>query len=68
MRLVGELRAADPNDRGVITRVARQLGVGTESLRLWVKAAEADSGVRPGTTSDERGEVAKLRKDSRRGR
>jgi hypothetical protein len=29
VRMVGELRRADPNDQGVISRVARQLGVGT---------------------------------------
>jgi len=27
--MVGELRHADPGDQGVISRVARQLGVGT---------------------------------------
>ena len=35
VRMVGELRQADPGDQGVISRVARQLGVGKESLRAW---------------------------------
>ncbi len=29
---------------GVVTRVTRQLGIGTESLRNWLKQAEIDSG------------------------
>ncbi len=29
---------------GVVVRVARQLGVGPESLRSWLKLAEIDSG------------------------
>jgi|GEM_PF-3171288 len=33
VRMVQELRREDPNDKSVITRVARQLGVGSESLR-----------------------------------
>jgi len=37
VRMVGELRHADPGDQGVISRVACQLGVGKESLRAWVK-------------------------------
>ena len=33
---------------GAITRVARQLGIGSESLRSWVRQAEVDGGQRPG--------------------
>jgi len=33
IRMAGELRRTCPNDRGVIFRIARQLGVGNESLR-----------------------------------
>jgi len=37
VRMVHQLRREDPGDQGVINRVARQLGVGKESLRAWVK-------------------------------
>ena len=46
MRMVLDLKQADPADHSVITRVARQLGVGAESLRTWVKQSEVDAGTR----------------------
>jgi transposase len=65
VRMVGELRQADPADNGVISRVARQLGVGTESLCLWVKQTEVDDGGRRGSTSAEHEELVDLRKEVR---
>jgi transposase len=50
---------------GVITRVARQLGIGTESLRSWVRQAEVDGGRRPGVTSEERRRIAELEREVR---
>ena len=42
VRMVLDLQRQDPSDHGVISRVARQLGVGTESLRNWVKQNQID--------------------------
>src|SRR6185312_12648762 len=48
VRLVREAIAESGERVGAVTRVARQLGIGPESLRNWVKQAEIDSGKRPG--------------------
>ena len=50
---------------GAITRVARQLGIGSESLRSWVRQAEIDDGRRPGVTSQEQQRIAELERDNR---
>ena len=63
--MVQQLRREDPGDQGVISRVARQLGVGTESLRAWVKQAEIDAGARPGLTTAESAEIAELQREIR---
>ncbi len=65
VRMVREAVAENGERFGVITRVARQLGIGPESLRNWVSQAEVDGGKRPGVTSDERRRIAELEKEVR---
>lgn len=66
VRMVAEAIEAQGGERfGVITRVARQLGIGTESLRNWVRQAEIDGGQRPGTSTEDRARIAALEKENR---
>jgi transposase len=50
---------------GRFTRIARQLGIGTESLRSWVRQAEVDGGVRPGTSTQDKERIAALEREVR---
>jgi transposase len=48
-----------------ITRVALQLGIGSESLCSWVRQAEVDGGKRPGMTTTEQQRIAELERENR---
>jgi transposase len=50
---------------GVVTKIARQLDIGPESLRTWVRQVEIDNGTRPGTTTEERSRIVELEKENR---
>ena len=65
VRMVLEVRRETGESFGVITRVARELGVGTESLRQWVNRAEIDSGRRPGTSSVDAQRIAQLERENK---
>jgi transposase len=65
IRMVQETIEQTGERFGVITRVARQLGVGSESLRTWVRQAEVDGGRRPGVTTEERRRIAELEREVR---
>ena len=65
VRMVREAIAENGERFGVVTRVARQLGIGHESLRNWVNQAEIDDGKRPGVTSEEGRRIAELEKENR---
>jgi len=50
---------------GAIKRIAEQLGVHPEALRTWVKRAEVDGGLRPGTTSEDGARIGQLERENR---
>ena len=45
--------------------VARDLDLTETAVREWVKQADIDEGLRDGLTTDERAELARLRKENR---
>ena len=65
VRMVRETIAESGERVGAVTRVARQLGIGPESLRNWVKQAEIDNGKRPGVTSAEQRRINELERENR---
>ena len=47
-----------------ICSVAEKLGPKPETVRLWVRRAERDSGRRPGATTDELAELKRLKREN----
>ena len=64
-RLAVEARRDPASAGGAIRRIAEQLGVHPEALRVWVKQAETDEGLGPGTTSTETARIAELEREVR---
>jgi transposase len=65
VRMVRSLQAETGTTTGTVRRVAEQLGYGVESVRSWVKQADVDDGVRPGTTTSEAERVKDLEQEVR---
>ena len=47
-----------------ICSVAEKLGPNAETVRLWVRRAETDRGRRPGPTTDQLGELKRLKREN----
>jgi len=65
VRMVHEAIAESGEHIGAVTRVARQLGIGPESLRSWVKRADIDTGKRPGIPTEQQRRIAELERENR---
>jgi transposase len=59
--IVERCRAGDRS----IGQVARDFDLTETAVRAWVTQAETDAGERPGLTTDERAELARLRRENR---
>lgn len=60
------VRLCQAGDRNIV-QVARDLDISVSAVRLWVKQAEIDAGKGPpgALTSEERAELARLRRENR---
>lgn len=65
IRLVWEWREARGLKDGGLGEFSRQLGLHRETLRRWVLESEIDSGVRPGTTTDDKARLVELERENR---
>ena len=66
VRLVQEHRGEYSSLTAAAAVVAKQLGVGKESVRRWALQAEVDSGQRHGPTTEELAEIKSLKSKVRR--
>ena len=65
VRMVRTLRAELGTEHGTVQRVAKQLGYGVESVRLWVNQADIDDGRAPGMSTTEAARVRELEQEVR---
>lgn len=61
--MVLEIREDTGERHGAVTRVARELGIGAESLRGWVNRAEIDAGRRPGRSTADAQRITELERE-----
>lgn len=66
VRMVQEHQQDYPSVTAAAAAVAKQLGLGRETVRRWVVDAEVDAGTRSGTTSAEHAEIKALKAKVRR--
>ena len=66
LRMVQEHQQDYPSQTTVAQAVAKQLGLGRETVRRWIVQADIDAGERPGVTSAEHAEIKRLKAENRR--
>jgi transposase len=65
VRMVQEHTAEHGSQWAAIGSIAAKIGCTAETLRGWVRQAERDQGVRPGTTTEERERIKALEREVR---
>jgi transposase len=65
VRLVLEHRDEYETKWAAISSVAAKIGCSAETLRGWVRQAEIDGGMRPGTTSSDAERIKELQRENR---
>lgn len=66
VRLVNDHLGEYPSLTAASAAVAKQVGVGRETVRRWVVQAQVDGGQRGGVTSEELAEIKRLKTENRR--
>ncbi len=65
VRMVLEHRGEHPSEWAAISSIAIKLGVHRETVRLWVRREQVDSGDRAGLTTEERERMRQLERENR---
>ncbi len=65
VRMVSEHRAEHASEWAAITSIAAKIGCKAKTLRLWVRQAQRDQGLRDGVTTDERSRLKALEQEVR---
>jgi transposase-like protein len=65
IRMVREHEGAHTSQWAAIASIAAKIGCTAETLRLWVRQAERDQGVRAGPTSEDRERIKALERENR---
>ena len=65
VRMVLDHQGEHSSQCAAITSVAGKIGCKAETLRMWVRRAERDSGLRPGLTTDEQARIKALERENR---
>jgi len=63
VRMVFDHQDEYPSQWKAIESIAAKLAINHETLRIWVRRAETDSGKRPALTTDERTELRSLQRE-----
>jgi transposase len=65
VKMVFEHRGEYDSQWAAITSIASKFGMTAETLRSWVRQAEVDDGMRPGTTTAEAERIRELERENR---